>query len=75
MVALLIIGIASVIGSVSLNMVLGWDLSAAAACPGEPAFCDGLHWRTVANYLPAWLVIGQIVVVFGLASPVAAVRM
>ena len=49
-------------------------MSLDASCPGSDAFCDGVYWTTAVEYLPVGLYIGQILVVFALASPYALVR-
>ena len=67
-----VLAIGSLLVTLSLNMIAGWSLD--ASCPGSEAFCDGVYWRTVVKYLPAWLYIGQIMVVIALASPYALVR-
>lgn len=74
MVVVLALGIVTVLGTVVMNSILGWDLRAAGVCPGPDEFCNGVYWRTVADYLPTWLLLGQIGVVFSLGSPVALLR-
>ena len=74
MAALTVIGLASLLVTLSLNMIAGWDLDTAGACPGTPEFCSGSYWQAAVEYLPVWLFLGQILVVIAMASPVALVR-
>lgn len=65
-------GVCSLLVTLTINMLTGWDLD--AMCPGTDEFCGGIYWQTVADYLGGWLFIGQLVVVLALASPFALVR-
>ena len=70
--SLTVMALASVIVTVSLNLIGGWTLD--SICPGTAAFCDGVFWTFAVDYLPGWLFIAQILVVLALASPVAVAR-
>ena len=70
--SLAVLGVGSLMVTLSLNSILGWGLD--ASCPGTQAFCTGIYWRTVVEYLPTWLYVGQILVVLAMASPFALVR-
>ena len=72
LVSLTVLGLASVIVTVTLNLIGGWTL--AAMCPGAETFCGSAYWTHVVDYLPAWLFIAQILVVLALASPFALFR-
>lgn len=67
-----VLGVCSLMVTLSLNSISGWSLD--ASCPGTDSFCGGVYWRTVVEYLPTWLYVGQIMVVLALASPFALVR-
>ena len=67
-----ILGVGSLMVTLSLNAISGWSLD--ATCPGTDSFCQGVYWQLVVEYLPTWLYIGQIMVVMALASPYALVR-
>ena len=52
------------------QLVTGWtSTELAALCPGSDAFCAGVYWTTVADNLPTWLIVAQILVLLALASP------
>ena len=75
MVAVLVImGLASILSTLTLNMLAGWDLKAAAACPGSETFCNGVWWAAVSDHLPVTLFLGLLLVTITLASPRAIVR-
>ena len=67
-----VLGVGSLMVTLSINAIAGWNLD--ASCPGTATFCDGIYWQTVVEYLPTWLIIGQIMVVLALASPFAIFR-
>ena len=71
--SLTVLGLSTVIVTATLNLVGGWTLS-SSMCPGSDAFCDGVYWSHVVDYLPAWLFIAQLLVVLALASPFALFR-
>ena len=52
MIPLAILGLAAILSTLALNMVAGWDLKAAEACPGTEDFCNGVWW-TLYVRLPA----------------------
>lgn len=62
-----VLGVGSLMITLTLNMILGWSM--AAVCPGSDSLCNGIYWQTAVKYLPAWLFIGQLLVVLSLASP------
>ena len=66
------LGVGSLMVTLSLNAIGGWSLD--ASCPGTEAFCDGIYWKTVVEYLPTWLYVAQVLVVLAAASPFALVR-
>ena len=68
-----VLGVGSLMVTLSLNALSGWDLG-TDYCPGTETFCNGVYWQVAVDYLPAWLYIGQILVVLVLASPRAIVR-
>ena len=70
-----VLGVCSLLVTLSLNMLAGWTLDICTAEWATDAFCDGIYWTTVVKWLPTWLYIGQIMVVLSLASPFALVRM
>ena len=70
--SLAVLGVGSLMVTLSLNSISGWSLD--ASCPGTATFCDGIYWRTVVEYLPGWLYVAQVLVVFALASPFALAR-
>ena len=70
--SLTVLGMASVLVTVTLNLTAGWTID--AICPGSKTFCDGVFWQAAVDYLPAWLFIAQVMVVIALASPVAIFR-
>ena len=72
LVSLTVMGLATVIVTATLNVVGGWTLQ--GMCPGSAQFCDGVYWTFLVDYLPAWLFIAQILVVFALSMPFAAIR-
>ena len=74
MIPLVIFGLAAILSTLALNMVAGWDLKAAEACPGSEAFCNGVWWAAVSDYLPVWLFLGQLLVTVTLASERAIIR-
>ena len=67
-----VLGVGALMVTVTLNLIGGWSLD--ASCPGDTAFCNGIWWTTVVEYLPTWLYVGQILVVIALASPWALIR-
>ena len=69
---LAVLGVGSLMVTFTLNQLVGWNVD--AACPGSTSFCDGVYWRTVVEYLPIWLYVGQLLVVLAVASPFALVR-
>ena len=74
MIPLVILGLAAILSTLALNMVAGWDLKAAAACPGSESFCSGAWWTAVSDYLPVWVFMGQLLVTVSLASERAIIR-
>ena len=70
--SLTVMGLATVIVTATLNLIGGWTLE--SMCPGTAAFCGGVYWTHVVDYLPAWLFIAQLLVVLALASPFALFR-
>ena len=73
MTGLIILGIGSILATLSLNLAVGWDLN--AGCPGTPAFCAGPWWTLTVQYLPLWLFLGNILVVLALACERAWIRL
>ena len=69
MTPMVILGLAAILSTLALNMIAGWDLRAAAACPGSEAFCNGVWWTAVSDHLPGWLFVGLLLVTITLASP------
>ena len=74
MIPMVIFGLAAILSTLALNMIAGWDLKAAGACPGTEQFCSGVWWTAVSDYLPVWLFLGQLLVTVSLASERAIVR-
>ena len=74
MIPMVIFGLAAILSTLALNMIAGWDLKAAGACPGSETFCSGVWWTAVSDYLPVWLFLGQLLVTVSLASERAIVR-
>ena len=70
--AMAVLGMGLALLTLTISMVGAWDVD--AMCPGSDAFCDGIYWQTVVDYLPGWLFIGHLVVILALASPYAVVR-
>ena len=66
-------GVGFLMVGLSLNLITGWTMD--PMCPGDTAFCDGVWWTFVVEWLPTWLYVGQMLVVLSLASPWAVVRM
>ena len=67
-----VFGVSVMMFTLALNAIGGWTLD--TDCPGSPAFCDGVFWRAVVEYLPTWLYVAHILVVLVLSSPVALLR-
>lgn len=74
MTPMVIFGLAAILSTLALNMIAGWDLKAAEACPGSETFCNGVWWTAVSDYLPVWMFLGQLLVVVSLGSERAIVR-
>ena len=74
MIPLTVFGLAAILTTVALNLVAGWDLKAAEACPGTEGFCNGVWWTAVSDYLPVWLFLGQLLATVSLASERAIIR-
>ena len=74
MIPLAILGLSAILATVALNMVAGWDLKAAEACPGPADFCNGVWWTLVSDYLPVYLFFGLMLVTLALSSSRAIVR-
>ena len=72
LMSMAVLGVGVLMVTLALNLVSGWSLE--ATCPGTEQFCDGLYWQAVVEYLPTWLYVAQVFVVFALASPFALVR-
>ena len=74
MIPLVILGLSAILSTLALNLLAGWDLKAAEACPGTESFCNGAWWTLVSDYLPVWVFFGLTVITLALASPRAIVR-
>ena len=74
MIVLVILGVAAVLSTLTLNMLAGWDLKAAEACPGTEIFCDGVWWTAASDHLPVSLFMGLLLITVSLASPRAIIR-
>lgn len=72
--SLTVLSVGFLMVSLSMNLILGWSLEDTVGCPGSDTFCSGTYWTYVADYMPTWLFIGQLVVTLALASPVALLR-
>ena len=68
-----VLGVGAVLVTLSVSIAIGWDVN--AICPGTATFCKTVWWRTVVDYLPAWLFLGQILVALTLGSPWAIIRL
>ena len=74
MIPMVIISLAAIISTLTLNMIAGWDLKAAETCPGSEIFCNGVWWTAVSDHLPVSLFLGLLLVTITLASPRAVFR-
>lgn len=74
MTPMVILSLAAILSTLALNMITGWDLKAAEACPGTEQFCSGVWWTAVSDHLPVSLFLGLLLVTFALASPRAFIR-
>ena len=74
MIPMVILGLAAILSTLALNMIAGWDLKAAEACPGSETFCNGVWWTAVSDYLPVWMFLGQLLVTVSLMSDRAIIR-
>lgn len=74
MTFLVVLSLAAVLTTLTANLVFGWKIEDAAACPGTTEFCNGAWWTAVTGYLPAWLLVGQFLVTGALASTRAIIR-
>ena len=73
MTSLVVLTVGGLLLTLTFNLIVGWDVD--ALCPGTDAFCNGVFWRTVADQLPTWAIIGQALVILSIASPFALARM
>ena len=71
--SLAVYGLGAVLVGVTLSVTAQWDV--AALCPGSASLCGRTWWALAADNLPTWLIIGQLLVVAALGSPLAVLRM
>ena len=74
MIPVVILSLAAILSTLALNLLVGWDLKAAEACPGSEGFCNGGWWTLVSDHLPVYMFFGMMLVTLALAAPRALVR-
>ena len=75
------LAIGAVMVTLGINLVLDWRLNellcatdAEVTGIASSAFCTNVGWKTVVEYLPVLLFLGQVLVVIVMGSPVALLR-
>ena len=76
MASVVVLGVAAVVVNLVITLVAGWDLAGSYCTDlgATDSFCNGVWWRTAVDYLPAWLIGGQIISAIALAFPCAIFR-
>lgn len=69
-------GLGAVLVGLTLSLTAEWDV--AALCPGSAdsaPICGRTWWALAAENLATWLVVGQLLVIAALGSPLAVLRL
>ena len=66
-------GLGAVLVGLTLSLTAEWDV--AALCPGSDSLCGRTWWALAAENLATWLVVGQLLVIAALGSPIAVLRL